>query len=47
MGIERPIVPNLISEANGVEEVGVHGGGTDDGHVGTLLEVTAGLGRRW
>ena len=47
MGVKRPVVPNLVSEADGVEEVEVHGGGTDDGHVGALLEVAAGLGRRW
>jgi hypothetical protein len=46
LGVERPVVPNLVSEADGVEEIEVHGGGADDGHVGALLEVSAGLGRR-
>jgi len=45
LGVERPVVPNLVSKSDGVEEVKVHGGGADDGHVGTLLEVAAGLRR--
>jgi hypothetical protein len=44
--VEGPVVPNLVAQADGLEEVEVHGGGADDGHVGALLEVAARLGRR-
>jgi len=46
LGVQRAVVPNLVAEADGVEEVEAHGGGADDGHVRALLEVAAGLGRR-
>lgn len=35
------VVPDLVGEAEGAEEVGVHGGGSGDRHVRSLLEVGA------
>jgi len=46
LGVEWAVVPDLVAQADGVEEVEAHGGGADDGHVRALLEVAAGLGRR-
>uniref|UniRef100_A0A0E0HB16 Uncharacterized protein n=1 Tax=Oryza nivara TaxID=4536 RepID=A0A0E0HB16_ORYNI len=46
LGVEGAIVPNLVAEADGLEEGGVHGGGADDRHVRPLLEVAAALRRR-
>ena len=44
---DGPVVPDLVGEAEGAEEGGVHGGGAGDGHVGALLEVGGGgLGGR-
>ena len=48
LGVEGAVVPDLVAEADRVEEVEVHGGGADDGHVRALLDVAGAdrLGRR-
>ena len=46
LGVEGPVVPDLVADAQRLEEARVHGGGADDGHVGALLEVGAALLRR-
>jgi hypothetical protein len=46
LGVEGPVVPDLVPDAERLEEARVHGRGADDGHVRALLEVRAALLRR-
>jgi len=46
LGVEGPVVPDLVGDAQRLEEARVHGGRADDRHVGALLEVGAALLRR-
>ena len=46
LGVEGPVVPDLVGDAQRLEEARVHGGGADDRHVRALLEVGAALLRR-
>jgi hypothetical protein len=46
LGVEGPVVPDLVPDAERLEEARVHGRRADDGHVRALLEVRAALLRR-
>jgi hypothetical protein len=39
LGVEGPVVPDLVGDAQRLEEARVHGGRANDRHVGALLEV--------
>jgi hypothetical protein len=46
LGVGGPLFPDLVADAQRLEEARVHGGRADDRHVRALLEVGAALLRR-